>query len=659
MKRIPRWLAKLAAVSLLCILVLSLFLPTACDTQKTSDSGQSYGTELTPRNVGSPPPPQNVVGAPPPQNVGAAPPPQNVAAAPAPGSNEPDEQDLFMHFNFRATHNSYSGNNADDKGGYRGSIVQQLDLGLRYLEIDIPGGPVDGAFQVGHSTTKSEDRVYHSKGNPESNDLGDWLEVIANWSRSGENSGHDPIVVALEVKEGNDFKADFWKKLSDLVGKSFQGIIVAPSDFHGNKTTLKEVKGKVFVVSIPANGKLTTSDPLIFKCNDALEQEDNVVFYTRHASDANATMIDTIRSDDKSIRLAFFGNNDHDTSLPASNYPSCDTPYFGWYARYFEDNGIETLPDFHLSGVTWYEEHRYDRGINVDAAVNNSGMVVEVHNAHSDPDELWYNAGVLDTANKVVNWFLLPDDKRHYSSGGIDPTVALNDSGIVVEVHATEGNNLYCRAGVLNSGNGTITWSPSAKYDTGRRPSVGINNDNMVVEVHQSPDGSDLWYNVGKVEQIKNGNYAIAWGDLTKKRQYDAGEYPSVAFCGDKILEAHTGKQLWCTIGELDAQDKEIDWVSYENKRTTYAYPYEEEGSVHPDVALNEQSGFEVHRSSSSDYLWWRPGKASNTVMAWGGGGHRSKTYTAPSVAMTAQDVLVFSRDNDNNLICQVGSLSP
>ena len=648
MKRMARRLAKLAAVSFLCILVLSLLLPTACDNQKSSDLGQNYGTEISPQNVG---------GAPPPQNVGAAPPPQNVAAAPPPGSNGPDEQDLLMHFNFRATHNSYSGNNADDKGGYRGSIVQQLDLGLRYLEIDIPGEPEDGAFQVGHSLKEDEDRVYHSHGNPDSNDLSDWLTVIANWSKSEENSGHDPIVVALEVKGGNDFKSGFWTKLSELVGKSFQGIIEAPSDFHGNETTLEEVKGKVFVVSIPDNGNLTTSDPNIFKCNSATNQDDNVVFYTKHASDANATMIDSIRSDNKSIRLAFFENEDYDISLPASNYPSCDTPYFGWYARYFEDYGIKTLPDFHFSGVSWSDEHPYDNGINVDAAVNNSGMVVEVHNAHSDPDELWYNAGVLDTTNKIVSWFPLTDDQRHYSSGGTDPTVALNDSGRVVEVHATEGNNLYYRTGVLDSGNGTIEWSPSAKYDTGRRPSVAINNDSMVVEVHQSPDGSDLWYNVGKVKQ----SGGITWGNMTKGRQYDSGEYPSVALCGDKILEAHnsTGKYLWCTIGRLDAQDKKIDWVSYANKGTTYAYPYEEEGSVYPDVALNEQSGFEVHKSSSSDYLWWRPGKASNTVMAWGGGGHRAKTYTAPSVAMTTQNVLVFSRDNDNNLIYQIGTLSP
>lgn len=39
----------------------------------------------------------------------------------------------FASATFRATHNSYSGN----LGGTRGSIVSQLDAGVRFLELDI------------------------------------------------------------------------------------------------------------------------------------------------------------------------------------------------------------------------------------------------------------------------------------------------------------------------------------------------------------------------------------------------------------------------------------------------------------------------------------------------------------------------------------------
>jgi hypothetical protein len=288
-------------------------------------------------------------------------------------------------------------------------------------------------------------------------------------------------------------------------------------------------------------------------------------------------------------------------------------------------------------------------------------MVVEVHNAHSDPDELWYNTGVLDASNRSITWSSLSDDQRHYSSGGIDPTVSINDYGMVVEIHSTDSNHLYYRTGVLNSSSCVIEWrsTPTEDYDTGRWPSVAINNDNMVIEVHQSPGGTDLWYNVGQVEQ----NGAITWGNMSNDRKYDSGQYPSVALYGDRILEIHNSESdyMWCTVGRLNASAKTIDWIDWVDdnvEHRTYAYPCEEQGSVFPDVAINEQSAFEVHSSSATNYLWWRPGEASNRVMVWGGSNRLdlAASGTRPSAAMTDQDVLLFY-SADYQLFYRVGTL--
>src|ERR1700712_2672723 len=63
---------------------------------------------------------------------------------------------------FRATHNSYSGN----IGGARGSIGQQLDGGVRYVELDVWSGSYAGTgdYQIGHGS--AGDQVDHTGGNP-------------------------------------------------------------------------------------------------------------------------------------------------------------------------------------------------------------------------------------------------------------------------------------------------------------------------------------------------------------------------------------------------------------------------------------------------------------------------------------------------------------
>lgn len=95
-----------------------------------------------------------------------------------------------------ATHNSYSG----DFGGKRGSITEQLDAGVRFLELDLHTvnfGAV-GDYEIGHGTPG--DQVWHQGGNPATNRFRDWLAVIASWSRRHER--HAPITVLLDIKTG-------------------------------------------------------------------------------------------------------------------------------------------------------------------------------------------------------------------------------------------------------------------------------------------------------------------------------------------------------------------------------------------------------------------------------------------------------------------------
>ena len=92
----------------------------------------------------------------------------------------------------RATHNSYS-------GGARGSLPQQLDLGVRCLELDFHDNCYGELkdYRVGHLTPGSE--VACGNGNPDTFLLRDWLGTIRGWSDA--HPGHTPITIVLDAKD--------------------------------------------------------------------------------------------------------------------------------------------------------------------------------------------------------------------------------------------------------------------------------------------------------------------------------------------------------------------------------------------------------------------------------------------------------------------------
>ena len=93
---------------------------------------------------------------------------------------------------FAGTHNSYS-------GGSRGSILEQLERGIRSLEFDFHDNDFRdyGDYRVGHHSPGGE--VEHGNGNPRGDLLTDWLTVVANWSQ--RHTDHAPITMILDAKD--------------------------------------------------------------------------------------------------------------------------------------------------------------------------------------------------------------------------------------------------------------------------------------------------------------------------------------------------------------------------------------------------------------------------------------------------------------------------
>jgi hypothetical protein len=205
--------------------------------------------------------------------------------------------------------------------------------------------------------------------------------------------------------------------------------------------------------------------------------------------------------------------------------------------------------------MAWNESKKYDTGQNPSVSMNSQKIVVETHFAAgslTNPGEtLWYHVGKL-TSDATVDW-----GKSHKYDSGSDPSVAVNDSGQVVEVHLTSNINqrdLWYHVGKVKGD--VIEWGPSHKYDTGGDPSVAINNHGTVV-VHDSGIGlgsSDLWYRVGQIAGDK-----IDWKG---KAKFSGGIDPDVAIDDDgNVVNVHTGSvpfELWYNVGVVKGTT--IDW---------------------------------------------------------------------------------------------------
>lgn len=185
------------------------------------------------------------------------------------------------------------------------------------------------------------------------------------------------------------------------------------------------------------------------------------------------------------------------------------------------------------------------------------------------------------------------------------------NNNIVVEVHQSHvGSNMWYRVGVVDPTAKTIDWGESHKYDIGRLPMCDFDG-NTIVEVHEGHDDLSLWYRVGTVEEKTR---TINW---KRSVNYDdRGRSPVIAIRGNIAVEmhqSHDGTDLWYHVGILDRATGFINWS--ESKKF-------DRGKIpsigFPELELN--TIVEVHQSHVGTNLWYHVGivdPASRTIH-WG-----------------------------------------
>lgn len=228
---------------------------------------------------------------------------------------------------------------------------------------------------------------------------------------------------------------------------------------------------------------------------------------------------------------------------------------------------------------------RLVNGMQPAVAVNASGTVVEVHVTSAVGSwRLFYMVGTVNRERRVVDFgSSLPDD------AGKVPQVALNGRGVVVMVHETSNlrrNDVHFRVGLVRPDR-TVFFTHRGSVGNGRTPTVALNDDNDVVISYRWAEGREsntLWYNVGKIDADGKASF----GD--RRRSQERATHPSIALTDDGFaLEAHDGgRDQWSRIGRLNAAAQTIDWLS---DRIQYRG-----GGTVPRIAADRETAVQVNR---------------------------------------------------------------
>jgi hypothetical protein len=333
---------------------------------------------------------------------------------------------------FRATHNSYSGN----INGARGSIAYQLDHGIRFIELDIHdnGYATSRDYAIGHDSPGNQ--VDHA-GNPASNNLRDWLNVINTWSV--QHPAAAPIVVALDIKDdltdNVSYAAGNLAALNQELTTVFGPRLLWAADYPASPPTVDALRGRVLPL-LSGNGKTRTE-------------------YKR---DVGANPAVAINGRGQVVEV-------HDSGGGALWY---------WTGTYGADGR-----------VTWLRHGRYDSGVTPAVALNDNGDLVEVHQSQT-ATTLWYRVGRLG-ADGEITW----SASRQYDNGVL-PTVRFTDAAgtQVREIHRSQSSSQnWTWDGALNAGATTVSWTGNAKTSDARYDKATSASGTARVHVWNGADG--------------------------------------------------------------------------------------------------------------------------------------------------------------------------
>jgi hypothetical protein len=220
--------------------------------------------------------------------------------------------------------------------------------------------------------------------------------------------------------------------------------------------------------------------------------------------------------------------------------------------------------------VTWGRSQRFPwDGTWPNVAISKEGYVVFIYSSgrYKTSSDLHYAVGMINPSGSLdqsITW-LTPDS--FHSDSGFHSSTAINDNGVIVEVHesGSGGTGIYYRVGHLKDPSGgdfTIEWDSGAtgiRYDDGINPHIALNNSDEAIEVHQVTSEHYVHYRRGPVFRGK-----INFGGSPRYDNHSE-EATVVLLDNGGVVELHRGADggISARTGMLDPNSAEkIIWFN-------------------------------------------------------------------------------------------------
>lgn len=140
-------------------------------------------------------------------------------------------------------------------------------------------------------------------------------------------------------------------------------------------------------------------------------------------------------------------------------------------------------------------------------AVRSDGTVLLVAAALSGGEtKLEYAVGKINSSGSNVVWNLPPYPKPFQSTNGVSFSMAMNDEGLVV-ICSSDGSSLS--AIVCEFQNELLLpFASYPNYDSGAFPTVAVNNQGLILELHASTDDNLMrgYYHCGTYDKCFTGH---------------------------------------------------------------------------------------------------------------------------------------------------------
>lgn len=161
-----------------------------------------------------------------------------------------------------------------------------------------------------------------------------------------------------------------------------------------------------------------------------------------------------------------------------------------------------------------------------------------------------------------------------------------------------------------------LQWSTPQNIDTGVQPSIAVTPSGLVVETHRSdnPAKREVWYRVGKVKKMFQGDYYISWAK-SEPLNYPC-EHPTVAItkegyvlmvCTRSTYPGVKGTVMRYFVGTLNPDGENNQTIDWKIKDALFDTGQDAKFAFTHDNRL-----VEVHESANNNGLYYRIGHLNN-----------------------------------------------